>query len=244
LPVPGFGDHKYTRGHALVYAGAQMTGAARLAAENAARAGAGLVSLVCSPGAAQIFRSVMPAHIIVRDDTSFSDRRVTARVIGPGGMPDSLPRLLAARPAAHCVDVLDGEALQADTKLDDNCIITPHEGEFSRVFGDIDGGHKCKKTKNAAARFGGVVVYKGADTVIADDKRTVVNANAPPWLATAGAGDSLAGIVAGLAGQGMPAFEAACCAVWLHGTAARAFGPGLVAADIADQLPGLLWELY
>ena len=242
--VPHYSDHKYTRGHTLVYAGAQMTGAARLAAENAARAGAGLVSLICTHDAAPVYRAALPPNIIVHEDTGFTDSRVTARVIGPGGMPDSLSRLMSARPGAHCIDVLDGDALTQDAQLDGNCVVTPHVGEFQRMFGDGEGAHKCEQARNAAARFGGVVVYNGADTVIADATRAVVNTKAPPRLATAGAGDFLAGNIDVLAGQGMPVFEAACGGVWLHGAAANQYGAGLVADDIADRLPAFLRELY
>jgi ADP-dependent NAD(P)H-hydrate dehydratase / NAD(P)H-hydrate epimerase len=266
FPVPRLDGHKYTRGHAAVVSGgAVTTGAARLAARGALRAGAGLVTLA-SPRDAMSINAASNLAVMVRPVDGagelaafLSDRRFTAVVLGPGlGVGDASRALVEAALAGERAAVLDADAL---TSFSDNpdrlfqaisarslpaTVLTPHEGEFSRLFSSVldRAQSKLERARRAAEKSGAVVVLKGADTVIAAvDGRTAVNVNAPPWLATAGAGDVLAGIIAGLLAQGMAGFEAACAAVWLHGAAAAEFGPGLIAEDLPEQLPAIYRHL-
>ena len=241
IPTPDAESHKYTRGHVTVLGGAQMTGAARLAAAAARRGGAGLVT-IAAMGSADVYRTGEPGTIVL--DAAVADlladlRRMTW-VCGPGlsqqAARAALPQLQAARRQV----VADADALGAaagELHLLRGCtVITPHEGEFTRLFGPV-GVDKLAATRAAAAQVGCVVVLKGADTVIASlDGRAAINDSAPPWLATAGAGDVLAGLVAALLAQGMPAWEAACAAVWVHGHAAHLAGPGLIAENLLDRL--------
>ncbi|WP_029008551.1 bifunctional ADP-dependent NAD(P)H-hydrate dehydratase/NAD(P)H-hydrate epimerase [Azospirillum halopraeferens] len=257
FPRPRLDAHKYARGHALVLGGGRMTGAARLAARAALRAGAGLVSVACPPEAFAIYAAATAGLLVqpVEDDAAFAallkDPRRNAVLLGPGAGtgPATRERVLAAL-AAEKACVLDADALNVfeDTpddlldRLDERCVLTPHEGEFTRLFGLS--GDKVTRARAAAARCGAMVVLKGPDTVIASpDGRAVINANAPPTLATAGSGDVLAGLVLGLVAQGMETFHAACAAVWLHGEAAAAFGPGLIADDLPDAVPAVLRRL-
>ena len=243
LPTPALGGHKYSRGHLTVLGGASMTGAARLAAEAGRRAGAGMVSIAAT-GAANVYRAAAPAGVIVEDRlvaTLLEDTRRTVWVAGPGlGVVEAasvMPGLLAAgRLVVADADVLNAAAGAPD-RLRGASVLTPHEGEFAKVFGP-PGPDKVLAARNAAARTGAVVVLKGADTVIAaPDGRAAINDSAPPWLATAGAGDLLAGIIGGLLASHVPPWEAACAAVWLHGRAAALAGPGLVAEDLPPVLP-------
>ncbi len=241
LPVPGASSHKYTRGHVTVLGGAHMTGAARLAAGAARRAGAGLVTIAAVHGAADVYRSGEPGLIVLEDPVSalLEDERRRFWVCGPGLSRDAartaLPMLLAAgRQVVADADAL-GAAAGEPERLRGCAVITPHEGEFAKVFGPV-GDDKLAATRAAARRIEGVVVLKGADTVVAaPDGRAAVNDTAPPWLATAGSGDVLSGLVAGLLAQGMPAWEAAAAAVWVHGQAACRAGPGLLAEDLLDH---------
>lgn len=258
FPWPGADSHKYRRGHAVVVGGARMTGAGRLAARAALRAGAGLVTVACPTEAFVIYAAGCASLIVhpVSDEADFQelldDPRRNAILIGPGGGrgAGTRARVLAALEAGKAC-VIDADALTtfADRpealldRLDDRCLLTPHEGEFGRLF-DLD-GDKLARARAAAADSGAVVLLKGADTVVAaPDGRATINAGAPPWLATAGAGDVLAGIALGLIAQGMPTFEAASAAAWLHGEAAAAFGPGLISDDLPDALPGVLRRLH
>ena len=245
VPAPGASSHKYTRGHLTVLGGAEMTGAARLSAAAARRAGAGMVS-IAAQGAGNLYRVGEPG-LIVSDAALpklLQDARRTVWVCGPGLGLDAaratLPVLLAAgRQVVADADALGAYAGRPDA-LRGCAVLTPHEGEFTHLFGPV-GPDKLAAARAAARRCGCVVLLKGADTVIAaPDGRAAVNANAPPWLATAGAGDVLAGIVGALLAQGMPAWDAACAAAWLHGHAASLAGPGLVAEDLAPQVPAAI----
>jgi NAD(P)H-hydrate epimerase len=255
FPWPRLDDHKYSRGHAVVVGGAEMTGAARLAARGAMRVGAGILTVACAPSVAPIYAAALEGMLVrsVATETEFAklldDKRKNAVLIGPGAGINRTTRAIAlASLATGRATVLDADAVTvfADDPAalfaalkDAPALLTPHEGEFARLF-DMT-GDKLARTRAAAARAGATVLLKGADTVIAaPDGRAVVNRNAPPTLATAGSGDVLSGLALGLLAQGMTPFDAACAAAWLHGEAATRFGPGLVASDLPDQLPAVL----
>jgi len=275
-PWPRIDDHKYRRGHAVIVGGARMTGAARLATRAAQRVGAGLVSVLCPPAAFPIYAGSLASALIepVGDHAGFTasladlrraDPRRTAVLIGPGaGLSAETRERTLAVVAGGRACVIDADALTgfADTpallrdRLHGRCVLTPHDGEFSRLFPELGSGvggdsgpappgcDRLTRARAAAAATGAVVVLKGPDTVIAAaDGNAVINANAPPTLAVAGSGDVLAGLLVGLLVQGMPAFAAAAAAVWLHGAAAARFGPGLIAEDLAEQVPALLRTL-
>ena len=257
FPWPRLDGHKYDRGHAVVVGGATVTGAARLAARAALRTGAGLLTIASDPVAVPVYAADR-ASIMTRalhDHRDFAallaDARKNAVLLGPGNGADiaTQMRVLAAL-AAKKRCVLDADAITAFADDPDPlfrairspCVITPHDGEFKRLFAAT--GDKLTRARAAAKSSGAVVLLKGADTVIAaPDGRAAVNHNAPADLATAGAGDVLGGIVLGLLAQGMDAFDAACAAAWLHGEAANAFGPGLIADDLPEMLPKALRQL-
>ncbi len=248
------GGHKYSRGHVLVGGGLRTTGASRLAARSALRAGAGLVTIAAPTESWPIYAAaeleVMVHPLASSQDFSdlLQDSRFTTVILGPGlGVGERAQHLVKFAAMAKRKLVLDADALTAFTErpedlfslLDGNSssILTPHAGEFRRIFPDI-GGSKLNQARLAAARSKATVILKGPDTVVAaPDGRAVINSNAPPWLATAGSGDVLAGIVAGLLSAGSPPFEAAAAAVWLHGAAATALGGGMLASDLIKELP-------
>jgi len=257
LPRPGVGGNKYTRGHALIYGGYPMTGAARMAARAAARAGAGLTTIAVPEIALPIYAAALNSIMVhplkaAKDfDHLLDDQRFSAFLIGPGAGADEETRarvlalLTTGRPTlldADAITVFRNNPAALYSAIVGPCILTPHEGEFHRIF-DAS-GDKLTRTRAAARRSGAIIVLKGADTVIASpDGRAIINSNAPPTLATAGAGDVLSGIVLGLLAQGMDPFLSAAAAVWLHGAAATAFGLGLMAEDLPDLLPGVLREI-
>jgi hydroxyethylthiazole kinase-like uncharacterized protein yjeF len=239
LPRPDAASHKYSRGHVAVLAGPGMTGAARLAAAGARRAGAGLLSIAAPDAAtAAVLRAGDPGVIVSEDRVALlADPRIGTWVIGPGlpPTPETNALLREAIRAGRQV-VADAGALRSGD-LTRCAIITPHEGEFVAGFGPIR-GDRPYAARQAALGTGAVVVLKGPDTVIAaPDGRLAINDNAPPWLATGGTGDVLAGIAAGLLAQGMAPFESACAAVWLHGEAATRAGPGMLAEDLPRHIP-------
>ncbi len=259
FPWPRFDQHKYSRGHALVVGGSGMTGAARLAAAAARRAGAGVVTVLSPPDSLMIYRASQVGALVARlDDVEaladrLADPRSHAVLLGPGNglKPETRDNVLAALAAGKPV-VLDADALTvfggdpADLfgAITGSCLLTPHEGEFAGLFPSIPGTGKLERARTAAQHSGAVVLLKGPDTVIAaPDGRAVVNSNAPPDLATAGSGDVLSGIAVALMAQGMAPFEAGCCAAWLHGQAATLQGPGLIAEDLPDMLPAVLSAL-
>jgi hydroxyethylthiazole kinase-like uncharacterized protein yjeF len=241
IPRPDSDSHKYSRGHVSILGGAAMTGAARLAADAARKAGAGLVT-IAAQGSADIYRSASPGALVTEAPLAelLHDERRRFWVCGPGLGPDAartaLPVLLAAgRMVVADADVFSAFAGQPDA-LRGTAVLTPHAGEFARIFGRA-GPDRLAAARDAAARTGAVVLLKGADTIIAaPDGRAAINASAPPWLATAGAGDVLAGLIAGLLAQGMPPWEAAAAGAWLHGRAAALAGPGLVVEDLLPAL--------
>jgi NAD(P)H-hydrate epimerase len=257
LPRARAAGNKYTRGHALLYGGYPMTGAARMAARAAARMGAGLTSIavpqIAFPLYAAALTSIMVQPLTQDGDLIrlLQDSRYTAFLIGPGaGVNDgtrhnALELLATARPVlldADAISAFASNAAELAQAIRGPCVMTPHEGEFARIFHMQ--GDKLARARGAAQQSGAIVVLKGADTVIAaPDGRAIVNTNAPASLATAGSGDVLGGMILGLLAQGMDAFWAAAAGVWMHGAAARLFGPGLLAEDLPDLLPAVLRQL-
>ena len=241
LPGLSAEAHKYSRGHVSVVGGAAMTGAARLAAEAARRAGAGMVT-IAALGAAETYRAGEPGLLVSSDDiaTLLGDDRRKVWVCGPGLGLEQARSVFPALIAAHRLVVGDADVFSAFAGeaqgLRGAAVLTPHAGEFARVFG-APGDDRLSAARQAAARTGAVVLLKGADTIIAaPDGRAAINLSAPPWLATAGAGDVLSGVIAGLLAQGMDAWQAAAAGAWLHGRAAALVGPGLVVEDLLPAL--------
>lgn len=255
-PAASPDGHKYSRGHAVVVSGGPLhTGASRLAAEAALRSGAGLVTVSGSREALAVHAAQLSAVMLSDADLSvlLSDRRKNAVCIGPAaGVGVDTRDLVETVLMSGAATVLDADALSSFREEDERLfrlielgggrpvVMTPHEGEFERIFKGLDTriDSKLERARAAAVRSGAVVVLKGADTVIAaPDGRARVNVNAPPSLATAGSGDVLAGIATAMLAQGMPGFEAACAAVWRHGAAAGRHGPrGLTAETLLASL--------
>lgn len=260
--------HKYSHGHALIFSGGPgHTGAARLVARGALRIGAGLVTLAVPPAAQQEVASQITAIMLKRVGDAdalaeiLSDERLNALCLGPGLGLERARELVPVALQTKRATVLDADALTAfaddpDTlfaRLHENCVLTPHEGEFARLFPDIaerlreeptrgPAYSKVDAAREAAKRAGCVVLFKGPDTVIAaPDGRCAINSahydRAAPWLATAGSGDVLAGFITGLLARGFAPMQAAETAAWLHVECALIFGPGLIAEDIPEELP-------
>jgi len=257
LPLWRANTNKYIRGHALLYGGYPMTGAARMAARAAARSGAGLTTIAVPEHAFAIYAaaltSIMARPLTKDEDFAelLADPRYTAFSIGPGaGLSDAtraraLAMLQTGKPVVIDADAISVFASRADElfqAIRGACVMTPHEGEYKRIFDDT--GDKLTRARWAARRSGAIIVLKGADTVVAaPDGRAVINSNAPATLATAGSGDVLGGFILGFLAQKMEAFPAAAAAVWLHGAAASEFGAGLIAEDLPDLLPSVLRSL-
>ncbi len=253
LPIPS--DHKYKRGHVIAVGGSLMTGAVRLATRAARRAGAGLLTIAAPQAALSLYAMDTPGVIVISCETAddlrilLSNSRCNALLIGPGMVPSAgtCATVIAALDSGlPCV--LDAGALTSFandppvlfSRLYASCVLTPHDGEYASLFGKR-ACSRLERARIAAQLTGAVVLLKGSDTVIAaPEEQTVINANAPPTLATAGAGDVLAGLICGLLAQGMDSFSAACAASWLHAESATRLGVGLVAEDLPEALPDVL----
>jgi hydroxyethylthiazole kinase-like uncharacterized protein yjeF len=263
FPWPRPESHKYARGHAVVVSGpVHSTGAARLAARGALRIGAGLVTVASPRDALQVNAAQLTAIMVRESDDArglaslLADRRKNAVLIGPGvGVGERTKEMVLTALRSEAAIVLDADALTsfaddprplfaAIAARGAQVVLTPHDGEFARLFPDLAAAPKLERARLGAARAGAIVVLKGADTVVAAlDGTASINATTSPFLASAGTGDVLAGMILGLLAQGMPAFEAASAAVWLHGAAAVAIGPGLIAEDLPEALPKVLRNL-
>lgn len=269
FPIPRVEGHKYARGHTLVVSGGlSSTGAARLSARGALRAGAGLVT-IASPRDALAVNAATNLAVMVREAEGaegllalLSDRRINTVILGPGGgIGQPMRAMVLAAIGQNRTVILDADALtsfgekpkELFTSLknhpESTAILTPHSGEFSRIFSEVHKfssvKQKLEATHAASHETDSVILLKGADSIISSpDGRAMISDNAPPYLATAGAGDVLAGIIAGLCAQGMPAFEATAAGVWLHGEAAKEVGPGLIAEDLPEALRPVYRRLY
>jgi hydroxyethylthiazole kinase-like uncharacterized protein yjeF len=260
FPTPAVDAFKSRRGHLMVMSGGPLqTGAARLAARAGLRAGAGLVTLLCSPQAALVNAAHLEAVML----TAFEDAAALASaaagadvaVIGPAaGVGVATREHLVALRQAGAALVVDADALTSFrddpqtlfSHLGPDDVLTPHAGEFERIFPGLlkDAPERVAAVREAARRSGAVVLLKGPDTTIAaPDGRCAVNVNGSPWLATAGSGDVLAGVIGGFLAQATPAFEAACAGVFVHAAAGGAFGPGLIAEDLPNALPAALRQV-
>ncbi|ALN73332.1 NAD(P)H-hydrate dehydratase [Aureimonas sp. AU20] len=266
--APLSAHHKYDRGHAVVFSGGMaQTGAARLSAMAALRGGAGLVTMF-SPASALLVNAHHLTSIMLKrceaEDLAglLEDKRLNAFVLGPGyGIGERARQATEAVLAAGRRLVLDADGLSSFKEEPEALfaaarraatdqpalVLTPHSGEFARLFPDLAADKtrsKLDQAREASARSGAVMVLKGADTVIAaPDGRAAINATGTPWLATAGTGDVLTGLIAAQLAQGVPSFEAACLGVWIHGKAAEHFGPGLISEDLPTCLPAVHREL-
>lgn len=263
FPRPGWAGHKYHRGAVMVVSGGPLnTGAARLAAEGALRIGAGLVTMLSPPDAAAAHAAHLTAIMLrmaasadeIAAHLGDAERIRMCVVVGPAngvGAPTRANTMAVLKSKAAAV--LDADALTSFAETPDilfaslrpDDVLTPHTGEFARIFPDATQANgKLAAARAASAKAGCIVVLKGADTVIAaPDGRALINANAPPDLATAGAGDVLAGFIAGLRAQGMDGFGAAAAGVWIHGACGQAAGPGLIAEDLPGAVPTVLRSL-
>jgi len=260
FPRPAVTAHKHSRGRLIVISGeAWRTGAARLAARAGLRIGAGLVTVLSPPDALAVnaahLEAVMLAPFETEQELETAAGAADAVIIGPAaGVNDATLGNVLALARTGAALVLDADALtvfrddpeELFTALDRDDVLTPHPGEFERIFPGLlrTASSKIEAAREAARRAGAVVLVKGPDTVIAaPDGRAAVNLNGSPWLATAGSGDVLAGLIGGLVAQGMDSFEAACAGAWIHAVGGQSFGPGLISEDLPDLVPRVLAEL-
>ena len=261
MPWPGVDAHKHRRGRLVVVSGGPWsTGAARLSARAGLRIGAGVVTLLSPPDALAVNAAHLEAVMLqpIGDDAALTAaaERADAAVIGPAaGVGEATRNRLLALARADAALVVDADVFTSFqdrpsdlfAALDSEDVLTPHEGEFERIFPGLlaSAPERITAARRAAKAAGATVLLKGPDTVIAaPDGRAAVSLNGSPWLATAGSGDVLAGFIAGLIAQGMPGFEAACAAAWIHAECAAAFGPGLIAEDLPGLAPAVLKRLY
>mgnify|MGYP000568270743 CR=1 FL=1 len=241
-PHPVDNTHKYKKGLSVIYGGPKMCGAVHMASLACMRIGSGLCRVVTKPEASDLYRTILPPHIIVTEDPDWNDQRVTARLIGPGAGED-VDKFVDEFLRYDVPIVLDADALSQLKPFTPHVVLTPHEGEFEKLCPEATGS-KLEKVLYASQKTAAVIVLKGSDTVVAQQGRTcVINTHTSPALATAGTGDVLAGMITGLLAQGMTAFDAACAAVWMHGEAGIRLGTGCVAPDIPDAIPAILQEL-
>ena len=256
LAPPESDTHKYARGHALIFSGPELaTGASRLAAEAALRIGAGLVTIVGEKAALREHAAHVSAIMLREEgeDDPLSDRRTASVLIGPGAGRGGATRNRTLRLLNRgCAALLDADALTsfADepdalfSALHDQCVLTPHEGEYGRLFPDISLIDRDEAALAASERAGSIVLLKGSRTSIAaPDGRLAYNDHSSPWLATAGSGDTLGGMIAGFLAQGCDPFDAAAMASWLHGEAGLRAGAGLTADDLPLLIPSILADL-
>ena len=244
-PKPNPSAHKYHRGHAVIYAAPELTGATRLAATACSRIGAGLVTVLAAESE-DVFRTTLPADIMVRNAPLSALRNPSTALIGPGGVhPSALEDVRSYGSLDTLVVDADAIAHAQDLRAHaQHMILTPHEGELARCFPDLTGTRE-ERARNVARKLKAVIVLKGSHTLIADPKGSLIeNRHASSYLAKAGTGDVLAGFIAGIVAQGMDPFLAAAAAVWIHGDASLRIGPGLVASDLESRIPAVLKDLF
>lgn len=258
LPVPAHDGHKYMRGHVFVFGGDDMTGAARMASEAAMRVGAGICTIIAGEKSLPVYKSGAP-HIICREyadnvlgDVIDPDHK-QAFLIGSGygkQYPERLKKMVMQLLVSGKPLVLDADALTVFMdepytlfeRLHEKVVLTPHEGEFSKLFG-VGGDNREGRIMEAIKAVNGVLLLKGAETLLATKREMIRNSHASPCLATAGAGDVLSGMIAGFLAQGVPPLKAAAASVWMHGEASIRCGAGMVAPDIIEKIPAILQDL-
>jgi hydroxyethylthiazole kinase-like uncharacterized protein yjeF len=274
FPIPNKSTHKYKRGQVLVLGGKCMTGAPCLAADAAAKTGAGLVTII-SP-CLSIFQKIFKLHdpiaiyqsfkpyIMAKNSISIEDaitsgktKGITCTVIGPGlgnnayaSIRKTVKTLLTHQTPvvldADGLNAYEGHAALLFKNLHQNTVLTPHEGEFKKLFPELPLNSledRIESARKASKQSGAIIVLKGFQTIISNGNEAMINDNASPYLATAGAGDALSGIIAGLMAQGMHSYDAARCGVWIHGKTSEICGPGMVASDIIEKIPQVLKEM-